>query len=86
MPLMKWLNEYFRSPNKFTKLDIQLEYINSGSSKFILAFLKVIKDNYDKGNECAINWIYEEDDENLHELGLHYKSLLDVPFNLVEIY
>ena len=86
LPLMEWLVNYYQQPNKFTKVDIQLEYINSGSSKFILAFMKIIKDNYDKGHNCAVNWIYEEDDENLYELGLHYKTILEIPFNLVEIY
>lgn len=86
VPIFEWLDEYFKLPEKQTKLDIQLEYINSGSSKFILALLKKFKENYEKGTECAINWIYEEDDENLRELGMHYKSILNIPFNLVEIY
>jgi hypothetical protein len=84
--VFEWIENYFNQPAKQTKLDIQLEYINSGSSKFILAFLKLFKENYRNGIDCEINWIYEEDDENLHELGVHYKTLLNMPFNLVEIY
>ena len=85
LPLMDWLEVYFKTPNAKTKLDIQLEYVNSGSSKFILAMLKIFKKNMENGQECMVNWIYEEDDENLYELGLHYRSLLNMPFNLVEV-
>ena len=84
-PLFQWINEYFQDPKDSTRLDIQLEYINSGSSKFIMSFLKIFKDRFDEGKNISINWFYEEDDENLQELGVHYKTLLKIPFNLVEI-
>lgn len=85
-PLFDWIQEYFKTTTSNTKLDVQLEYVNSGSSKFILSFMKIFKENHAKGCNCIINWIYEEDDENVLELGMHYKSLLNIPFNLVEIF
>jgi hypothetical protein len=86
-PLLNWINEYFQTvSNTSTKMDIKLDYINSGSSKSILSMLKVIKIFCDNGKVCQVNWHFEEDDESIRDLGRHFKSLLKMPFNLVEIY
>jgi hypothetical protein len=85
--LTSWINEYFQSElNPSTKLDIKLDYINSGSSKSILAMLKHIKSFYDNGKICEVNWHFEEDDESIRDLGKHFKSVLKMPFNLIEVY
>ena len=77
---------YYRSPQKLTTLNFQFEYINSGSSKFILRFFQLIKKEYDAGNDCIVNWYYEEDDENILDLGEHYKNTFKLPFKFIEIY
>jgi hypothetical protein len=84
--LFEWVNEYFKKPQEETLVNIQLEYINSGSSKFILEFFQLFQDSRSKGINCKINWYYEEDDEAVLELGKHYQSIIDVPFKLVETY
>jgi hypothetical protein len=78
--------EYYKSPHKLTSFHFQFEYINSGSSKFVLRFFHLIKKQYDTGHDCIINWYYEEDDENILDLGKHYKSTFKLPFKFVEIY
>jgi len=78
--------EYYDSPQKLTTFHFQFEYINSGSSKFILRFFHLIKKEYDAGNDCIINWYYEEDDENILDLGQHYRNTFKLPFKFVEIY
>ena len=84
--LFEWLIEYFKKPQNETLINVQLEYINSGSSKFILELFQLIQDFKSKGFNCKINWYYEEDDEAVLELGKHYQSIIDIPFKLIEIY
>lgn len=84
--LFIWINEYFKKPQNETLINIQLEYINSGSSKFILEFFQLIQNYTSKGINCKINWHYEEDDEAVLELGKHYQSIINVPFKLIELY
>ncbi len=84
--LFNWVNEYFKNPQNETLVNVQLEYINSGSSKFILDFFQLFQDYKVKGNNCKISWYYEEDDEAVLELGKHYQAIIDVPFKLIEIY
>jgi hypothetical protein len=84
-PLSEWIYLYFENPSKMTTCDFKLDYINSGSSKSLLSILKLLKSYHESGKLITINWHYEEDDESIRDLGKHYKSILNMPFNLVEI-
>ena len=83
--IIDWVFSYFKSPLDQTEVNIQLEYINSGASKFILEFFQILEEKYQEGHPAVINWYYEEDDESVYELGKHYQSMLRVPFKVVEI-
>jgi hypothetical protein len=80
------LEDYYRNPQILTRIDIKLEYVNSGSSKYMLEIFRIIKLNFDKGNDCLVNWFYEVDDESILELGQHYKNTIKIPFKMVDFY
>lgn len=82
--LIEWIREYFKTPKTATIIDLNLEYVNSGSSKYLLGFFKVIKEETQKGSKVTVNWYYEEDDEAIQSLGEHYKTSLKIPFNMIE--
>lgn len=82
--LIAWLDNYFSDTDENTVIDFNLEYINSGSSKYLLGLLRMLKKHYNKGASMTINWFYEEDDEAILSLGEHYKNTINIPFNLVE--
>ena len=84
--VLEHLTEYYNSPQPVTKCEFKLEYINSGSSKYLMDIFRFIKNNYDSGNNCHITWFFEEDDESIQELGLHYQNTIKVPFKLVDYY
>ena len=84
-PLIDWLDQYLTSPAKLTNVNVQLEYFNTSSSKFILDVLKKLEAIYKAGNEVVINWHYEEDDEDMLEAGEDYQSIIKVPFKMCEI-
>ena len=79
-----WLEEYFLNPKEVTTLNLTLEYINSGSSKCLMAVIKIINKYFNEGNNCIINWFFEEEDESIEELGEYYQSIVTVPINLKE--
>jgi hypothetical protein len=62
-----------------------MEYLNSGTSKYMLKILKLIKDIDDKGYDLKINWIYEEGDDDIMERGEYYASILDLKINFIEM-
>lgn len=84
--LIDWINAYFVSPVEKTVLNIKLEYINSGSSKYMLEVLRIMKINHDTGKEVLIKWYFEEGDESIEELGLHYEQTIQIPFEHIEYY
>lgn len=83
--LLIWLDEYMAEPAVFTEVDVEMEYLNSGTSKYMLKILKHIKDIDDKGYDLKINWIYEEGDDDIMERGEYYASILDLKINFIEM-
>jgi len=84
-PIVEWLDEYAKSPQKKTTVNIQLEYFNTSSSKCILDIFKKLESIKKARNEVIINWYYEEDDEDMLEAGEDYESIIRVPFKMIEI-
>jgi hypothetical protein len=84
--IMDWVFTYFKNPQENTEVEIQLEYINSGASKFILEFFHLLEEKFAEGHPTKVLWYYEEDDESVYELGKHYQSILKVPFQLKILY
>mgnify|MGYP001197214421 FL=1 len=72
-PLDGWIRAHLE---RFTQLRIVifLEYINSGSSKALRDVLRVISTYRAPRYRIRITWLYEEDDEAMHELGEHYRD------------
>ncbi len=84
-PLVDWLDEYAANPKDETTVNIQLEYFNTSSSKCILDVFKKLEAVNKGDNKVAINWYYEEDDEDMLEAGEDYQSILKIPFKMIEI-
>ena len=84
-PIVEWLDEYIKNPNKKTTVNVQLEYFNTSSSKCILDIFKKLETLKKARNEVIINWYYEEDDEDMLESGEDYESIIRVPFKMIEI-
>ena len=83
--ILDWIKTYCASPKPFTEIDVEMEYLNSGTSKYMLKILKVIKEIDTLGFELKINWIYEEGDDDILERGEYYASILDLKINFIEM-
>lgn len=84
--LIDWINDYFTNPAPQTVFSSKLEYINSGSSKYMLEVLRIMKINHDAGKEVLVKWYFEEGDESIEELGKHYEQTVQIPFEHIEYY
>ncbi len=84
-PLFSALDSYLREPNDKTNINIQLEYYNSSSSACLLSvFKKFEKLNKERGN-VTVNWLHEENDEDILAAGKNFKGIVDLPFIIVPI-
>jgi len=71
-PLIDWAGKLNISS---LTVDINLEYVNSSSSKKLFSLLKVLDTNTSI-KDLTINWFYEEGDEDSLEKGRFYEKLL----------
>jgi hypothetical protein len=79
--LEEWITLHFEK-NSGLEVSIQLEYINSGSSKYLYEILKRLT-GYGRSNKKVImRWLYEEDDEAMLELGEHYRDTAGIPLQI----
>jgi len=72
LPLIDWVGKL---NVEVVRMDINLEYLNSASSKKLLEILKVLDAN-NNIKEIIVNWHYEADDEDALESGQIFEELL----------
>ena len=84
-PILKWLDEYLASPNASTKLNLKFTYYNTSSAKKILELIKKVALIRKSGNNLEINWYYDDGDEDMLNAGSDYSSVVEIPFNFIEV-
>lgn len=84
-PVISWLSEYSKAPNKSTVIDMQFDYFNTSSAKMILEIFKKVKEVKEAGSEVKVLWRYLSMDEEMLEVGEEYEYMVDVPFEYIEI-
>lgn len=69
-PVFAWLEEYFGLLQEADiTVNIEIVYFNSGSSKALLEFFDLLDDAAFRGMSVTVNWIYEQDDDDMREYG-----------------
>jgi hypothetical protein len=79
--LDEWLTLHFKK-SEGLDVNIQLEYINSGSSKYLYEILKRLTGYQRAGMLVKMKWLYEEEDEAMLELGEHYRDTAGIPLEI----
>ncbi len=79
--LEEWIITHFERHSSLD-INIRLEYINSGSSKYLYEILKRLTAYGQAGKHVSIMWLYEEDDEAMLELGEHYRDTAGIPLEI----
>jgi len=82
-PVMKACDEYTSDPPKETEIIIHLDYVNSGSKKYLTNILTAFETSYLKGATYAIIWRYDSDDEAMFDLGIDLKGIIKIPIEIV---
>ena len=84
-PILRELDKLGQQPPSRTEVNIQLEYFNTNSSKYIYQIFKKLESMHKENSKIEINWFYEQDDWDLLEAGEDYQSILKLPFRLIEM-
>ena len=83
--VIDWVEEYILSPADLTIVEFSFEYLNSGTSKYVLEILTSFKELIQNGQKLTINWYFEEGDDDIQERGEYFASILDVKINFYEL-
>ena len=88
-PIIEWLRTFRESINDDicskhkdnpVVFKFKFDYFNSSSAKFILDILVLINDTHAKGLNVKIDWYYEENDDDMKEVGEELSEVVDFPF------
>ena len=82
--ILNWVMEYLENPKDKTTVDIELEYFNSGSAKYVMQILRELSELHTKNKDLQVNWYYEEGDDDILERGEYYSSILELDINFIE--
>lgn len=55
----------------------ELVYFNSSSAKILMGLFELLDEVAEKGNEVHVIWAYEEDDDNMEEMGEEFCEELE---------
>lgn len=83
IPVLNWIDNYLRTKPKEITLNVQLDYFNTTSSKFIFEMLKRLEKYKTKDIKLVVNWFFVNGDEDLEEAGLVYSDVVDIPFAFI---
>ena len=84
-PLLDYLEGYSAQPAGRTILNVKFEYFNTSSSNRIHTMFKKFEKLHQGNTEVLIRWFCENGDENMLDAGEDFKTILRVPFEIVEV-
>lgn len=84
-PIIAALEEYMLAPQPTTNVTFNMRYFNTSSSKRILDVFKKLETLNRNGSPVTVNWVYEDDDDDMLEAGEDYESVVELTFKMVPI-
>lgn len=91
LPVLEWLESYTEALEKLQEdqrnfelqCQFNFEYFNSTSAKYILDIFKSLNAINALGVGLDIKWLYEEDDEDMLEVGQEMSRMSKLPFEYI---
>ncbi|MGL1862665.1 MAG: DUF1987 domain-containing protein [Pseudodesulfovibrio sp.] len=85
-PLFDALKPHLKAVQSDLLFTFELTYFNSSSSRIILQLLSLLEEAAAAGTKVNIVWKYEEEDDNMEELGEDFSEELEhAKFTLEEV-
>lgn len=82
-PLISWMKEYAKNA-KETQVTFELNYINTSSQRMLFDFLKELNAIHKAGHKVQIEWLFEEMDYDLRDVGEDLLSFMEFSYKVVE--
>jgi len=88
--ILNWTNDYFSFLGKSKEsvnpvvFNLDFEYFNSSSAKYLLDFCKQISTARSRGMDLTVRWHYEENDFDMLDAGKEMSRIAKFPFEYIQ--
>ena len=81
-PIIEWVSNYVKQPNKSTNLVCKIDYFNSSSARKFYDIFKELEKIKDSGNNVKITWYHDPEDKLMETKGREFQSVVKIPFDI----
>lgn len=82
-PIIEWMKKYIQQPNSETNIIFDISYINTSSQRMVFDFLKKANQLHKNGNKVFVQWLYDEIDDDLRDVGNDLLSFMEFPYKVI---
>jgi len=79
-PVFDWLKNYKDSSPKAIDFKMLINYLNTSSTRILVELLVLVNSFKDNNVDVNLTWKYEDDDEDMLELGEELELAADIKF------
>lgn len=83
-PVNAWVKEHLATENRL-RLDINVSYMNSSSTKCMLDLLDLLEEAHRKGGAIYIVWRYDSENPRSLDLAEEFKEEVTFTFSIVTV-
>jgi len=73
-PVMDWIKDYLNSTNREMKIEFEIVYFNSSSSKVFMTLFDMLDKEVGNGKKIAVKWRCDKENETAIECGEEFKE------------
>ena len=81
--IFDWIDEYFAQGAERLRAVFRLNYFNTSSAKCMLNFMTLLQQYHGKDKIISVEWYYEEDDDDMLEIGKAFSVDFTMPFTIL---
>lgn len=85
VPVINWFKKYMEHPLPATVFEFKFMYFSTASTQMIFELFRMLEEIYKNKYDVLVRWYYTEDNDEIHENGMDFSSLFEMPFEVVEL-
>ena len=84
-PILAWVSRFAQTHTGPATLNINLNYLNTGSIKSLMDILDYFEEMHGRGGDVVIYWHYDDENDRALETAEDFKAEVTFPFNIIAI-
>jgi hypothetical protein len=84
-PFIDQFFDYSKKPLQITEINIQLDFINSDSTRSLMNLFVMVERLFHRGHSVKVNWYYAANNTEILEQGSILNALVDFPVEFIPV-